>query len=149
MMDRNALATGRVGGVLNVPWIGRRDYEQSPGQGGGANGEDSNEDHGPGIPEENGPSSAGGPRFMEGYFGSGGPWGFPPQQPLPAGVTMPMMGGNFTIGPPPYPGVRFNHIGQGGVVAGGGVLPMGGLQMGPLSPHHLYMPPTAGSGPKL
>ena len=130
MMDRNALVTGRVGGILNVPCgLGGR-CKQSAGQGGTASGEDSNEDHALGVPEENGP------RFMEGYHGGSGPWGFPSQQP-------PVMGGNFAIGPPPYPGVRFNHVGQGGM------LTMGGLQMGPLSPHHLYMPPTAGSGPKL
>lgn len=123
MMDRNALVTGRVGGILNVPCGPGGRCKQS----GTTSGEDSNEDHALGAAEENGP------RFMEGYQGGSGPWGFPSQQP-------PVMGASFPIGPPPYPGVRFNH---------GGVLPMGGLQMGPLSAHHLYMPPTAGSGPKL
>jgi hypothetical protein len=107
-----------------------------------ADGEGSNEDHRPRIPEEIGPSSPGGPRFMEGYQNSGGLWGFPSQQPLPPGVTIPMMGPNFAIGPP-HPGLRLNHIGQGGV------LPLGGMPMGPLSLHNLYMSPTAGSGPKL
>ena len=149
MMDRNALATGRIGGVLNMPSnLGSRP-QQSPGPGGTANGEDSNEDHGLHMPEESGPSPPGGPRFMEGYYGSGGLWGFPSQQPLLPGATMPVMGPNFPIGPPLHPGVRFNHVSQGGVVAGGGVLPVGGLPMGPLSPHHLYMSPTVGSGPKL
>jgi len=143
MMDRNALITGRIGGILNVPsGLGGRPL----GPGGMANGEDLNEDHGPRMPEESGPSPPGGPRFMEGYYGSAGLWGFPPQQPLPPGVGLPMMGPNFPIGPPPHPGVRFNHIGQGGGVGGGGVLPLGGLPMGP---HHLYMSPTVGSGPKL
>lgn len=139
MMDRNALVTGRIGGRP----------QQSPGPGGVANGEDSNEDHGFRLFEESGPSSTGGPRFMEGYYGNCGLWGFPSQQPLPPGVTMPIMGPNFPIGPPPHPGVRFGHISQGGAVAGGGVHPMGGLPMGPLPSHHLYMSPTAGSGPKL
>jgi len=140
MMDRNTLVTGRIGGVLNVPSnLGGRP-QQPPGPGDMANGWDLNEDHGPRMSEE------GGPRFMEGHYGSGGLWGFPSQQPLPPGVAMPMMGPNFPIGPPPHPGVRFNHLGQGGVVAGGGVLPLGGLPMGP---HHMYMSPTAGSGPKL
>jgi hypothetical protein len=143
MMDRNALVTGRIGSVLNVPSnLGGRP-QQSPGPGGTTNGEDSIEDHGPHMSEESGP------RFTEGHNGSGGLWGFPSQQPLPPGVTMPMIGPSFPIGPPLHPGVRFNHINQGGMVAGGGVLPVGGLPMGPLSPHHLYMSPTAGSGPKL
>jgi len=134
MMDRNALVTGRIGGVLNVPSnLGGRPL-QSPGPIGMANGEDSNEDHGLRMSEESGP------RFV---YGSGGLWGFPPQQPLPPGVTMPMMGPNFPIGPPPHPGVRFNHLSQGGV------LPLGGLSTGPLPSHHLYMSSTAGSGPKL
>lgn len=142
-MDRNALVTGRIGGVLSMPSnLGGR--PQPPG-----NGEDPSENHGLRMSEESGSSSPGGPRFMEGYYGSGGLWGFPSQQPLPPGVTIPMMGPNFPIGPPPHPGVRFNHIGQGGGVAGGGMHPLGGLPMGPLSPHHLFMPPTAGSGPKL
>jgi len=147
-MDRNALVTGRIGGMLNVPSnLGGRP-QQAPGPGGMANEEDSNEDHGPRMPEDTGPLSPGGPRFMEGYYGSGGLWGFP-SQPLPPGVTIPMMGPNFPIGPLPHPGVRFNHVSQGGVVTGGGALPLGGLPMGPLPPHHLYMSPTAGSGPKL
>ena len=149
MMDRNALVTGRIGGALNGPSnLGGRP-QQFPGPGGTANEEDPNEDQGLHVPEEIGPSPPGGPRFMEGYHGSGGLWGFPSQQPLPPGAAMPMMGPNFPIGPPLHPGVRFNHINQGGVVVGGGVHPVGGLPMGPLSAHHLYMSPTAGSGPKL
>lgn len=148
-MDRNALVTGRIGGALNMPPnLGGRP-QQSPGLGGTATGEDSNEDQGVRMFEESGPSSPGGPRFMEGYYGSGGLWGFPPQQQLPPGVAMPMMGSNFPIGPPPHPGVRFNHLGQGGMVTGGGMLPLGGLPMGALPSHHLYMSQTAGSGPKL
>ena len=143
-MDRNALVTGRIGGILNVPPnLGGR--PQQPGSSGMVNGEDSSEDQGPRMSEESGPSLSG-PRFAEGYYGSGGLWGFPVQQSLPPGLTAPMMGPNF-MGPP-HPGVRFNHIGQGGGVAGG-VLPLGGLPMGPLSPHQMYMATTAGSGPKL
>lgn len=140
MMDRNALVTGRIGGVFNIPSnLGGRP-QQLPGSGGMANGEDPDEDHGPRMPEETGPPPLGGPRFMEGYHGSGGVWGFPSQQSFPPGVTMPMMGPNF-MGPPPHPGVRFNHVGQSGVA--------GGLPIGPLPPHQLYMSTTAGSGPKL
>ena len=152
MMDRNALVSGRIGGVVNVPSnIGGRPQQsqQSPGSGGMANGEDSNDDHGLRMSEESEPSLPGGSRFMEGYYGSGGMWGFPSQQPLPPGFAMPMMGPNFPIGPPLHPGVRFNHPSQSGVVGGGGVLPLGGLPTGPLPPHHLYMSSTAGSGPKL
>lgn len=135
-MDRNALVTGRIGSVLNMPSnLGGRP-QQFPGPGGTANEEDPNEDHGLRMSEE------GGPRFMEGCYGGSGLWGFPTQQPLPPGVVaMPMMGPNFPIGPP-HPGVRFNHISQGGMVTGG-------LPMGPPPPHHLYMSSTAGSGPKL
>ena len=140
-MDRNALVTGRIGGVLNMPSnLGGRP-QQSPGLGGTVSEEDSNEEHRLRMSEESG-HSPGGPRFMEGYYGAGGLWGFPTQQPVPAGVAMPMMGPNFPIGPP-HPGVRFNHMSQSGV------LPMGGLSMGPLSPHHLYMSSAVGSGPKL
>jgi hypothetical protein len=93
MMDRNALVTGRIGSVLNVPSnLGGRP-QQSPGPGGTTNGEDSIEDHGPHMSEESGP------RFTEGHNGSGGLWGFPSQQPLPPGVTMPMIGPSFPIGP--------------------------------------------------
>ena len=144
-MDRNALVTGRIGGVLNTPNFGGRPH-QPPGPSGMTNGDDLNEDHGPRVSEESGPQSLGGLRHIEGYHSSGGLWGFPQQPPLYPGVTIPTMGPNFPIGPPPHPGVRFNHLSQGGVVAGGGVLPLGGLPMGP---HHLYMSPTAGSGPKL
>ena len=145
MMDRNALVTGRIGGILNGPanLLGVRP-QQSPGPGSLAGGEDPNEAPRFPIPEENGPSSSGGPRLVEGYYGNGGLWGFPAQQPIPPGVTMPIMGPNFLIGPP-LPSVRFGHINQGGVVAGGG-LSLGGL---PMSPHHSYLSPTAGSGPKL
>lgn len=145
-MDRNALVTGRIGGVLSTPSnLGGRP-QQSPGPGGRANEE---EDHGLRMSEESGPSSLGGPRLPEGYYSGGGLWGFPSQHSLGPGVAMSTMGPNFPIGPLPHLGVRFNHVSQGGVVAGGGVLPMGSLPMGPLSPHHLYMSPTAGSGPKL
>jgi len=138
MMDRNTLVTGRIGGVLNMPSnLGGRP-QQSSGLGGTASEEDSNEDHGLRMSEESG-HSPGGPRFMEGYYGGGGLWGFPTQQPVPPGVAMGMMGPNFAVGPP-HAGVRFSQ---------GGVLPMGGLAMGPLSPHHLYMSSTVGSGPKL
>lgn len=149
MMDRNALVTGRIGGVFNVPSNFGGRPQQPPGSSGTANGEDSNGDYGPRVSEESGPSSSGGPRFMEGYHGGSGLWGFSSQHSLPPGVAMPMMGPNFPIGPPPHPGARFNHMGQSGVVAGGGILPLGGLPMGPLPPHQLYMSPTAGSGPKL
>lgn len=141
MMDRNALVTGRIGSMLNVPSnLGVRP-QQSPGPGSLAGGEDS--DEGPRVPMlgENGPSSSGGPRTMEGYYRNGGIlWGFPPQQPVPQGVSIPVMGPNFLISPS-LPSVRFNHINQGGAVAGGGP-PLGGL---PMSPHHL----SPGSGPKL
>lgn len=148
MMDRNALVTGRIGGIHNTPSnIGARP-QQSPGLGTAVGGEDPNKSPGLRAPEENRPSSPGGPRFAEGCYGNGGLWGFPLQQPVLPGVTIPMMGPNFLIGPPSHPSLRFNHIHQGGV-AGGGVLPLGGSPMGVLSPHHLYMSPTAGSGPKL
>ena len=139
MMDRNALVTGRIGGILNGPAnLGIR-AQQSPGPGGLAGGEDSNEGGGVPMSEENGGSSVGGPRFIEGYYESGGLWGFPPQQPVPPSVAIPMMGPNFLMSPP-LPNVRF-----GGVVAGGGP-PFGGF---PTSAHYSYLSPTAGSGPKL
>lgn len=146
MMDRNGLVTGRIGGTLNVPSnLGVRP-QQSPGPGGLAGGEDSNEGPGPAVSEVDGRSSPGGPRFTEWYCGNGGSWGFPPQQPVPPGFTIPMVGPNFLIGPP-LPGVvRFNHANQGGMVIAGGGLPLGGL---PMSPHHLFLSPAAGSGPKL
>ena len=145
MMDRNALVTGRIGGILNVPSYLSARPQQYPGPGGAVGGEDPNQDPALRMPEEDGFSSPGGPRFMEGHHAGGGLWGFLPQQP--AGVGVPVMGPNYPIGSPPHPGARF-HINQGRV-AGGGVLPLGGMSMGPLSPHHLYMSPTAGSGPKL
>lgn len=147
MMDRNALVTGRFGGIHNAPYnIGARP-QQSSGLGAAAGGEDPNEGPGLRASEDIRPPSPGGPRFAEGYYGNGGLWGFP-LQPVPPGVTIPMMGPNVLVGPPSHPSVRLNHINQGGV-AGGGVLPPGGLPMGVWSPHHLYMSPTAGSGPKL
>lgn len=147
MMDRNALVTGRFGGILNVPSnLGSR--SEQPHERGGMANEEPSEDPEFHMSEESGPYSPGGPRYMEGYHGYSGLWGFPSQQPIPPGVTIPMMGPNFLIGPPPHPSVRFNHIGQSGV-SGGRVLPLGGVPMGQLSPHHLYMSPTGGSGPKL
>lgn len=145
-MDRNALVTGRIGGILNVPSHLSGRPQQPPGPGGMANSEDSSEDHGPRMLEENGLPSPGGPRLMDGYHGGGGMWGLPSQQPVPLGVAMSMMGPSFPIGLSPHPGIRLNHLSQGGVVSGSGMLPLGGLPMGP---HHLYMPPTAGTGPKL
>jgi hypothetical protein len=143
MMDRNALVTGRIGGILNVPSnLGVRP-QRPPGPGDGAGGEDANEDSALRTPEEDGLFSPGGPRFMEGHHTGGGLWGFLPQQP--AGLEIPLMGPSFLMGPPLHPSARFNQ----GRAAGGGVLPLGGSSMGPLSPHHLYMSPTAGSGPKL
>jgi hypothetical protein len=145
MMDRNALVTGRIGGIFNGPPNPGVRSQQSPVPGSLAGVEDSNE--GPGLPisEEIGAPSPGGPRFMDGYYWNGGLRGFPAQQPVPPGVTIPSMGPNFLIGPP-HPSVRFGHINQGGVVAGGGLIPLGGF---PMSPHHSYLSPTAGSGPKL
>lgn len=137
MMDRNALVTGRIGGMLNMPSnVGVRP-QQSPGPGE----EGSNEGSGSPRSEENGLSSPGGLRSMEGYYGSGGLYrGLSLQQPIPPGVAIPMMGPNVWAGPP-LAGVRFNHINQGG-----GGPPLGGL---PMSPYQLYLSPTAGSGPKL
>lgn len=144
MMDRNALVTGRIGAIHNSSSNFGTRPQQPPEPGGTANEKGSNEDPGLRLSDEDGLFLAGGPRFTEGYYWNGGLWGLPSQHHIPPSMMSP----NFLIGPPPHPSVRFNHVGQGGVVAGG-VHPLGGLPMGPLPPHHLYMSPTAGSGPKL